>query len=59
MATEKKYGVYAFKKALNKEIKLTTQPASEKDAKMLLKYYKTETSQDWRAGYKGFKIKPW
>jgi hypothetical protein len=55
----KKYAVYAFKKELKKEVRLTTQPSSEKDAEMLLKYYKTQTSQDWRAKYRDFKIKLW
>lgn len=59
MANDKKYAVYAFKKEKNQEVRLTTQPSSEKDAKMLLKYYKTETSQDWRSGYRDFKIKLW
>ena len=40
----KKYAVYAFKKELKKEVRLTTQPSSEKDAEMLLKYNKTQTS---------------
>lgn len=53
------YAVYAYKKAIKKEVRLTTSPSSKEDAERLLKHFKNGLSEEFASRYKEWKIKLW